>query len=156
MLAQSCQASGGTLPAGRQETTGKSSRVAEKPARPLVLIVDDEPLIRWAIGETLEHGGYEISEAGDARSAMQSFGDHSDLVDLVLLDLWLPDAADFRVLSSIRRMSPRTPVIVMTSHGSPDITREACRLGAFAVVDKPFELDTLPPLVEAAIVAGRR
>jgi len=117
----------------------------------VVLIVDDEPLIRWAIGETLEHRGYEVCEAGDARSTMHAFGPGSGPVDLVLLDLWLPDAVDLGVLSNIRRLSPRTPVIVMTSHGTREITMDAHRLGAFAVVDKPFELDALPPLVEAAL-----
>jgi DNA-binding NtrC family response regulator len=44
-------------------------------------------------------------------------------------------------------------VILMTAHGTPDLFTEARRLGAFAVVDKPFEMEALEPLVERALAA---
>ena len=62
-------------------------------------------------------------------------------MDVVLLDLRLPDCDDLRVLSAIRRLSPHTPVILMTAYGSPELFMEARRLGAFAIVDKPFDME---------------
>ena len=153
MLAQSWQAIGDAPPANQQVAIGNSPQAAKKFARARVLVVDDEPLIRWSIGETLGERGYEVTEAGDAQSAMHAFVPGACPVDLVLLDLLLPDADDLQVLSAIRRVSPHTPVIVMTAYGSPELFTEARRLGAFAIVDKPFELDALPPLVERALAA---
>ena len=153
MLAQSWQAIGDAPTANQPVAIGNSPQAAKKSARATVLVVDDEPLVRWSIGETLGARGYEVTEAGDARSAMQRFLPGPCPVDLVLLDLRLPDADDLRNLSAIRRVSPYTPVIVMTAYGSPELLTEARRLGAFAIVDKPFELDALPPLVERALAA---
>ena len=153
MLAQSWQAIGDAPMANQPVAIGNSPQAAKKSARARILVVDDEPLVRWAIGETLGDRGYEVTEAGDARSAMHTFLPGACSVDLVLLDLRLPDADDLRVLSAIRRVSPHTPVIVMTAYGSPELFTEALRVGAFAVVDKPFELNALPPLVEGALAA---
>ena len=119
-----------------------------------VLVVDDERLTRWSVAETLAEQGYEVTEASDAASAIDAFHGCANDADVVLLDLWLPDSNDLRVLSAIRRRSPLTPVIVMTSYGSPEISEAARRLGAFAVIDKPFEMDALAPLVGRALASG--
>lgn len=118
-----------------------------------VLVVDDEPLVRWAVAETLADSGYDVLEAGDASSALKFFP--GPRPDAVLLDLRLPDCDDLRVLSAIRRLSPGTPVIVMTAFGTAELLDEARRLGAFAVVDKPFELNELPLLIERALTSSR-
>jgi two-component system response regulator AtoC len=115
-----------------------------------VLVVDDEPLVRWSVSETLAKEGYEISEAGDGASAIESFS-HPGHADVVLLDLRLPDADDLHVLSAMRQLSPRTPVILMTAFESPQLLADARKLGVFAVLDKPFEMDALAPLVEHAL-----
>ncbi len=123
------------------------------PTATRVLVVDDEPLVRWAVAETLADSGYQVLEAGDAKSALRLFpGAHTDAV---LLDLRLPDCDDLRVLSSIRQLSPSTPVIIMTAYGSPELIDEARKLGVFAVVDKPFELAEIAPLIEKALVSTR-
>jgi len=121
------------------------------PAATRVLVVDDEPLVRWAVAETLADSGFHVLEAGDAKGALGFVrGAHTDAV---LLDLRLPDCDDLGVLSAIRQLSPKTPVILMTAYGSPEVLDEARRLGAFAVVDKPFELNELAPLIQKALVA---
>ena len=118
-----------------------------------VLVVDDEPLVRWAVSEVLGGQGYQVKEVGDAASAIRALSTPADRVDIVLLDLRLPDSEDLRVLSAMRGLAPATPVILMTAYGTPEILAEARRLGAFAIVDKPFEMDALPPLVEHALSA---
>ena len=82
---------------------------------------------------------------------MRAFSGDSRAIDLVFLDLRLPDCDDLRVLSAIRRLSPHTPVILMTAHVSPELVFDVRRLGAFAILDKPFEMDALQPLVERAL-----
>ena len=119
-----------------------------------VLVVDDESLVRWSLAETLSAKGFEVAEAGDASSAIAALLSTDRRVAAVLLDVYLPDAHDLRVLKALRQMAPDTPVILMTAHGSPELSAEAIRLGAFSVLDKPFELDTLAPVVERAIATG--
>ncbi len=150
------QAIGGPPRLAQQAETGNSSLFPKKSPRARILVADDEPLIRWWMAETLVGHGYEVGEAKDAASAMRACLQGPGAVDVVFLDLRLPDCEDLRVLSAIRRLRPDTPVILMTAHGSPEIFMEAHRLGAFAIVDKPFDIDTLAPLVERALAARLR
>ena len=119
--------------------------------QPRVLVVDDESLVRWSLAETLAERGYDAAEAGDAASAISVLLSSRSRIVAVILDLYLPDAYDLRLLKALRQMSPETPVILMTAHGTREVTAEAIRLGAFAVLDKPFELADVGPVIEHAL-----
>jgi len=118
---------------------------------PTVLVVDDEPLVRWSVSETLTDSGYRVMQAGDALSALEAINGKGGAADLVLLDLRLPDSSDLGVLSMMRRLSPRTPIILMTAHGSEALAADARARGAYAVINKPFDMSMLPPLVRRAM-----
>jgi len=120
--------------------------LAKKSAK-RVLIVDDEWLVRWSVGEALKARGFDVEEAGDAASAMEMFDADCGLV---LLDLHLPDAMDLRVLSFIRRKSSSVPVIVMTAFATREVAEDVAALGA-SIVTKPFDLDDLTHAVERAL-----
>jgi DNA-binding NtrC family response regulator len=128
-------------------------QAAKKSALGRVLVVDDEALVRWSVAETLMDRGYEVTEAHDAASALRQFSMPLGATDLVLLDLRLPDSDDLHVLSAMHRLAPTTPVILMTAYGTPEIFDRARQLGAFTVVNKPFEMNELAPLVERALAA---
>ena len=119
--------------------------------QPCVLIVDDESLVRWSLAETLAARGYQVAEARDAASALSAALSAPRGIGVVLLDLYLPDTHDLRVLKALRQMLPDTPVILMTAYGSRELTAEARRFGAFTVLDKPFEMADLPPIIERAL-----
>jgi DNA-binding NtrC family response regulator len=123
---------------------------AEKCQACRVLVVDDEALMRWSVAETLSEQGWQVTEAADGVSAMDVFPEIVHAKGVVVLDLWLPDSNDLHVLAAMHRQSPGTPVILMTAHGTPGLVDEARALGAFAVIDKPFDLNELIPLVNAA------
>lgn len=129
---------------------GEFPQVRKKSAT-RVLVVDDEPLVRWSIAETLHAHGFEIVEAPDAHTALVTVLESANEPDAVLLDLKLPDSDDLSLLASLRRILPRVPVILMTAFGTQEILDEARRLGVFTVLDKPFELDDLDALIERAI-----
>ncbi len=146
-----------TAPPGPVPGPARSaSRPAREPASPSrVLVVDDEPLVRWAIAETLRWHGHQIAEVGDAGQALRALANPDLVPHVLLLDLRLPDCADLRLLATIRSLRPSLPVILMTAFGTPELRDEAWRLGAFAILDKPFDLDVLDGLVGRASSAGR-
>ena len=125
------------------------------PAPARVLIVDDESLIRWSVAVTLAERGYEVVEAGDAAGARSAIRDPQGRFDVVLLDLRLPDSHDLTLLESIRRLSPDAQVILMTAFGGPEVVRGALDIGAYRVMNKPFEMHALADLVAEAAAAGR-
>jgi len=121
-----------------------------------VLVVEDELLIRWAISETLAHAGHTVIEAEDGATAVQALADSAQLVDAVLLDYRLSDSNDLTLLASIRRLSPHSPVILMTAYGTPEVTKGALELGAYRVMSKPFEMHDLEGLLLQACGSGSR
>jgi DNA-binding NtrC family response regulator len=126
------------------------------PAALRVLVVDDEPLIRWSVAETLAERGYEVVETGDAVGARSAIRDLEGKFDVVLLDLRLPDSDDLTLLASIRSLSPDAQVILMTAFGRPEVVRGALELGAYRVMNKPFEMHAMADLVGEAAAAGPR
>jgi DNA-binding NtrC family response regulator len=108
-----------------------------------VLVVEDELLIRWAIRETLTDAGHSVVEAENAESAVRALANSVEPIDVVVLDYRLPDSSDLALLAAIRRLSPRTAVVLMTAYGTADVSRRALDLGAFRVMHKPFDLRDL-------------
>jgi DNA-binding NtrC family response regulator len=116
-----------------------------------VLVVDDEPLIRWSITQTLTERGHRVVEAADASATRAAIKDD---FDVVLLDYRLPDSDNLSLLASIRKRAPATPVILMTAFGGPEVVRGALELGAYRVINKPFDMATVADLVAEAHAGG--
>jgi DNA-binding NtrC family response regulator len=127
--------------------------MSKKPASPHVLVVDDEPLIRWSVSETLIDRGYDVEESSDGAAARRAVRDATHAFDVVLLDFRLPDSEDLQLLASLRRASPTSQIILMTAYGSPEVVRGALDLGAYRVVSKPFEMQDVAQLVAEAAAA---
>lgn len=108
-----------------------------------VLVVEDELLIRWSIAETLGHAGHTVIEAEDGATAVRALTASAGPVDAVFLDFRLPDSNDLTLLANIRRLSPRSPVILMTAYGTPEVIAGALDLGVYRVMSKPFEMQDL-------------
>jgi len=126
-----------------------NSGTRDQNGRHKVLIVDDEPLVRWSLSETLREAGYSILEAGDARSALRQANQSLEPFDAILLDLWLPDSNDLSVLGTLCQ-NVNAPIILMTAHGSRELTERALDLGAYAVLNKPFSMDDIVTVVAEA------
>jgi len=121
-----------------------------KNSPPTVLVVDDEALIRWSLTELLGDRGYAVTEAGNARMAVAAVKNATEPFDVVLLDYRLPDSADLRLLETVRQLAPTSQVIMITAHSSPELTQGATALGAYRVVNKPFEVEKIAELVNQA------
>lgn len=127
--------------------------MTEKISPPVrVLVVDDEALIRWSLNERLSGAGYQVYEAGDGVAALRYFRDGATPIDVVVLDLKLPDTDGVTLLKQIKRICPTCRVIVMTAFGTPDKLAEARDSGAYDVLPKPFNLDKMLHAVERALL----
>ena len=115
-----------------------------------VLIVEDEFLIRWALRARLSSVGFLVAEAVDLATAREAF---LSPIDLVLLDLRLPDGNGIELLAEFRTARPTTRVIVMTAHGTDMTEAEVTSAGAYALVHKPFDLDHVVRLTQRAAVS---
>lgn len=141
------EVSGANGPRTRAGDRGNISPAAGK--TPLhILVVDDEPLIRWSVSESLSDCGHDVEQASDAESALRSVTTTTLPFDVVVLDLRLPDMNDLSLLSTLRQLLPGAGLILMTAFGTPELVAEAWALGA-SVINKPFELDELTRLVVA-------
>ena len=117
--------------------------------RHCILVIDDEELIRWSLRWHLERAGHEIVEADCGREARHRL---QEGVDLVVLDLRLPDADGLDLIREIKRSCPACPIIVMTAQGSESAV-EAKRTGACQVVDKPFDFQQMVGLIDRTLDA---
>ncbi|MEO6213235.1 MAG: sigma-54 dependent transcriptional regulator [Vicinamibacterales bacterium] len=117
-----------------------------------ILVVDDEPLIRWSLSERLKGDGHDVLEAGTGAAAVERL---SDGVDLVLLDYRLPDIDGLAVLREIKAFDPDILVILLTSFVSVETAVEAMKLGAFHYANKPFNLDEISTTVSRALETTR-
>ena len=104
-----------------------------------MLIVDDEPLIRWALVETLAAAGHETIEADDGAAALRAVRSPR-AVDVDLLDYRLPDSNDFTLLSTLKTIAPDTAIILMTAEAAPGLAEGALRRGVYRVLRKPFDV----------------
>jgi len=117
-----------------------------------ILVVDDEPLIRWSLVERLRTDGYDVAEAPTGKEALQRVAAG---VDLVLLDYKLPDIDGVTVLRTIKEHDPDVIVILLTAYATVDTAVEAMKIGAYHFANKPFNLDDISAMVERALETTR-
>jgi DNA-binding NtrC family response regulator len=116
-----------------------------------VLVVDDDPKIVHVLVHALRAQRYDVLGALTARDGLRLIS--TCRPDLVLLDLTLPGMSGIELLRSIRSIDPNMRVIVVTGNTVPGVAREALELGAYAYVDKPFDIDYLMRVVSVALQA---
>ena len=121
-------------------------------SRPTILVVDDEPLIRWSLSERLNAEGYHVLEADTGAAALEQLREG---VDLVLLDYKLPDTDGVSVLRKIKESDQDILVILLTAYATVDTAVEAMKRGAHHVANKPFNLDEIAAMVERALETTR-
>ncbi|MBN2254677.1 MAG: sigma-54-dependent Fis family transcriptional regulator, partial [Deltaproteobacteria bacterium] len=104
-----------------------------------ILIVDDEQSLRTTLAENLTDGGYAVETAGDGVEALKKFENAS--FEAVITDVRLPGMNGIDVLRGVKKISLKTPVIVITGYGTVDTAVEAMKEGAADFMMKPFSFD---------------
>jgi DNA-binding NtrC family response regulator len=128
-------------------TRNYSQRPEEIPAVPRVLVVEDDALLCWALGQTLEAQHCDVMETRSAAEARQAVEQVDDPFDVILLDLRLPDSDDLSLLEALHARAPRTRIVVMTAFGTREVTAGALASGAALVVAKPFDMRDIATIV---------
>ncbi|MCP4408996.1 MAG: sigma-54-dependent Fis family transcriptional regulator, partial [Gammaproteobacteria bacterium] len=114
-----------------------------------ILIIDDERLVRWPLTKKLAMEGYTPIEADTGKEGLKVL--MAGVVDLILLDLRLPDLDGVEVLRRIKEIEPEIAVIMMTGFGSVESAVEAMKLGAFDFIRKPFNPEELLRIIGKAL-----
>lgn len=130
----------------------KSEKNALKNQKHKILVVDDEKMIRWSLGEALRGWGYEPSEVETAGAALAAFD--AETPAAVLLDINLPDGSGLDVLRKIRHRQPDAVVIMITANVLVDETIAALRGGAYDFIGKPINLEELHVAIRNGIEAS--
>ncbi|HEY1612457.1 MAG TPA: response regulator [Rhizomicrobium sp.] len=120
---------------------------AERPTR--ILIVDDEPAIRRFLRTSLGAQGFTIAEAADATTALSEL--QRQHIDVLVLDLGLPDLDGFEVIRKLRESGSALPIIVLSSRTDEAGKVRALDMGADDYVTKPFGVDELLARLRAAL-----
>ncbi len=122
-------------------------------ARNKVLVVDDEPGVRFGIRDFLEQQGYEIEEAQSCEDAQNLF--RTSRPDIVIADYMMPDGTALDLLPRLKEIDPDTPLLVLTAHGSIDLAVRAIKEGAEQFLTKPLELPALQVILQRLLQKQR-
>lgn len=117
--------------------------------QPLVLVVDDEPLILNLVKEILSIEGYQVETAGNGKEALQALQAH--LFDVILTDMLMPDMTGMELVQYLRLHHPETLTIVFTGYANFEDAVEAVRQGAFDYLPKPVQPETLRHAIRQAL-----
>lgn len=118
-------------------------------AKNRILVVDDEEALRTVLSAELEGEGYLVSTAGDGEEAIKLIG--SQVFNLILLDIKMPNVDGFEVLKFVKQKQPSTKVIMLTGFADLKNAIESKKLGAEDFVSKPYDLVDLLTTVERVL-----
>jgi two-component system response regulator PilR (NtrC family) len=132
---------------GIQAKSSTRNKVSHQPET--ILVVDDEPEVCKLVQRLLRHDRFRVLRATSGRSALAKLRRRS--VDLVILDIRMPDLDGLQVLERLRRLRKTLPVLMLTAYGHLDTARQAMQLGAYDYVTKPFSIELMKKIVHEAL-----
>ncbi len=114
-----------------------------------ILIIDDEPGIRTVLRDVLEDESYTVLAAEDGIAGLTELANSQ--VDVVFLDVWLPNMGGIDVLKRIRELYPDVQVIMISGHANISLAVQSTKMGAFDFLEKPLSLDRTVTVVRNAL-----
>ena len=119
--------------------------------RKTILLVEDEPENRRSYEEILNDAGHKVIAEADGESAL-TIVQEGVLIDLVITDFRMPGMNGLEFITSLRRLLPSVPVIMITAYGDVETYLRSFSLGVFEYVNKPVTKEEFERIVRAAIV----
>jgi DNA-binding response OmpR family regulator len=116
-----------------------------------ILIVEDDTEVAALLADALTSLSYAVHVARTASDAV--IKTKIERLDVILLDINLPDSSGTSTLARLRQARPDVPIIMVTGNADEELARDALQGGAFDYVMKPFHIDHLTRVVEAALTS---
>src|SRR5688500_13085407 len=116
---------------------------------PSILIVDDEPGVRSALGGVLRDEGYEVDAVDSGEACLERLARQT--YDVVVLDIWLPGIDGLATLARMRERQIDVQVVIISGHGNIESAVRAIKMGAFDFVEKPLTLEKTVLVVRNAL-----
>jgi len=113
-----------------------------------VLVVDDTKNIRMLLTTCLELKGYKVLTAEAGKAAIDIMQKEKDSIDIIFLDIKMPEMNGTEVLKIIREMGAKCPVIIMTAYATVKNAVDCTKLGAVAYLQKPFSPGKVSSILE--------
>jgi len=120
-----------------------------------VLVVDDEDGVREVAADLLSSLGYEVTTAGDGRTAVNEFRRSADKVDVVLLDLAMPGMDGRECFRAMKAIDPGVKAVLCTGYGFNVAAQQLLDEGMLSIVAKPYELERLSDAIAQAMHVGK-
>lgn len=133
------------------EPASPSSPFADGASRPVVLVVDDEELIRRAVRRVLERAGYEVREAPDGRAALSLLETDGNGIALVLSDVVMPVMDGVVLARTLRERLPALPIVFTSGHTQRALSGGSTLPADIPLLRKPWTVDELLAFVRAAL-----
>ncbi len=108
-----------------------------------VLVVDDEPALRKAVGFALKKSGFTVLVAADGVEAVEIFGQHREEISCVMCDLTMPRMNGWQTLAALRKLAPDIPVILSSGYSESQAMEGDHAERPQAFLSKPYEFKTL-------------
>jgi CheY-like chemotaxis protein len=105
----------------------------------MILVVDDDDMVRAVASHYLEGAGFSILQAGDGRAALAAFHEHQQEIVAAVLDLTMPKMGGLEVAAALYRLRPDFPVILMSGYTAEEVTAQLGGREVGVFVQKPFK-----------------
>lgn len=139
------------LPASRDTRSMGAAKGNEFTTKGRILFVDDEEMILKVGTQLLEALGYSVIQARSGKEALSLYGKHCKEVDLVLLDMVMPEMGGAQVLRALREMDPQVRVLLCSGHFPESELQGAFMEGCVGSIRKPFSLEELGRILQRLI-----
>ncbi len=117
--------------------------------RPAILVVDDDPEMRALLLDVLHNEGYDVAEATDGAQAVLALRTRE--FEVILMDKNMPGPSGLDLLPGLRRVCPRSQIIMMTAFGDVPSYMEAVEKGAIEYLFKPFRMEEMTAAIKKAL-----
>lgn len=119
------------------------------PSGETILLVEDEPIIRMSVVDFLSEQGYRVEEAGSALAALERIQALAEQLDVVVLDLGLPDRPGDSLAKEIRAAHPGLPIVIASGQTISEMRRRFDDASAMAFLTKPYAFEDLTKAMES-------
>src|SRR5437773_11252984 len=116
---------------------------------PSILLVDDEPGVRSALGGVLRDEGYEVDAVDSGEACLERLGRQA--YDVVVLDIWLPGMDGLATFARMRERQVDSQVVMISGHANVESAVKATKMGAFDYLEKPLSYDKTVVVIRNAI-----